>query len=480
MEPGEDIHAVLDRELLSLRELIGDEILEGLLSNPADLNGGQLPVFLEPLSNATLPSTSRSKQPHPSLVPSASHAPDLAPPSTSASSRFGEPISEDKLKEAIEGRVPQNTKKGTNWGISVWRQWCNARNIQEPIESMEASQICSLMAKFVQEARRKDGQEYPASSLLNIVSAIQRYLRENNRPEVSFLSEQDVQFDLLRKSLDARMKDLTRRGIGLNKRQAQPLSPEMEDTLWECGIFSQNTSRGLLNVVFWYGSKMFGLRAADEHRSLEIEQFKIARDDSGKYLRFSGRSCKNYQGGLHHRKVEPKDLKIYVKEELCERCAVSCFEKYMNLLPPKGAFYWKPLGTTPPRFADQPIGINTLRNTVKKFCKEAGFEGQFTNHSGKVTCATELFKHNVDEQLIMRQTGHRSEDAVRRYKRPSQQHDHHVSSILQPPPPKHVQTTNIMHSATNNSLAIFISPAKIPFTITSEENSTQNIYITIN
>ena len=45
---------------------------------------------------------------------------------------------------------------------------------------MEASQICSLMAKFVQEARRKDGQEYPASSLLNIVSAIQRYLRENN------------------------------------------------------------------------------------------------------------------------------------------------------------------------------------------------------------------------------------------------------------------------------------------------------------
>ena len=85
MEPGEDIHAVLDRELLSLRELIGDEILEGLLSNPADLNGGQLPVFLEPLSNVTQPSTSRSEQPHPSLVPSASHAPDLAPPSTSAS-----------------------------------------------------------------------------------------------------------------------------------------------------------------------------------------------------------------------------------------------------------------------------------------------------------------------------------------------------------------------------------------------------------
>ena len=69
MEPGEDIHTVLDRELLSLREFIGDEILEGLLSNPADLYGGQLPVFLEPLSNTTQPSTSRSEQPHPSLEP---------------------------------------------------------------------------------------------------------------------------------------------------------------------------------------------------------------------------------------------------------------------------------------------------------------------------------------------------------------------------------------------------------------------------
>ena len=56
---------------------------------------------------------------------------------------------------------------------------------------------------------------------------------------------------------------------------------------------------------------------------------------------------------------------------------------------------------------------------MKDFCTQAGFKGFGTNHSGKVTCATELFKNNVDEQLIMRQTGHRSTDAVRRYKRPS-------------------------------------------------------------
>ena len=56
----------------------------------------------------------------------------------------------------------------------------------------------------------------------------------------------------------------------------------------------------------------------------------------------------------------------------------------------------------------------------------------YTNHSGKVTCATELFAHNVDEQLIMRQTGHHS-SAVRAYKRPGVAHDMLVSAILQPP-----------------------------------------------
>ena len=40
---------------------------------------------------------------------------------------------------------------------------------------------------------------------------------------------------------------------------------------------------------------------------------------------------------------------------------------------------------------------------------QAGFKGHFTNYSGKVTCATQLFEENVDEQLIKLQTDHRSD-----------------------------------------------------------------------
>ena len=68
---------------------------------------------------------------------------------------------------------------------------------------------------------------------------------------------------------------------------------------------------------------------------------------------------------------------------------------------------------------------------TQKSYKQAGFNGCFTIHSGKVTCATQLFEENL-EQLIKLQTGPRS-DAVHAYKRPTKSHALH---ILQPPLPK--------------------------------------------
>ena len=140
------------------------------------------------------------------------------------------------------------------------------------------------LARFVQEARRKDGKEYPASSLHDIVAAIQRCMRENGCPEVSFFDEKSPSFDFLRKSLDARMKELTKKGIGHMKKQAQPITPEMESILWDKGIFSRDTGESLLKIVFWYSCKMFGLRGSDEHRHLDASQFLIQNDENGHYL----------------------------------------------------------------------------------------------------------------------------------------------------------------------------------------------------
>ncbi|CAG2232164.1 unnamed protein product [Mytilus edulis] len=68
-----------------------------------------------------------------------------------------------------------------------------------------------------------------------------------------------------------------------------------------------------------------------------------------------------------------------------------------------GCFYRKPLalvGNTI-RYGKQPLGVNKLEGLMKEMCQKAGLTGNYTNHSGKRTCATALYKAGLDEQTIM-------------------------------------------------------------------------------
>lgn len=81
-------------------------------------------------------------------------------------------------------------------------------------------------------------------------------------------------------------------------------------------------------------------------------------------------------------------------------------------------------------------------------------EGNFTNYSGKRTCATQLYQAGIDDQEIMSRTGHRSEVAVRKYKRSNSALQERVSEVLNPPP--HVkkmkcETTMVEMSKSENN-----------------------------
>ena len=62
------------------------------------------------------------------------------------------------------------------------------------------------------------------------------------------------------------------------------MTKEQEDTLWQKKNFGVNTADAILNAVFWYNCKCFGLCGGDEHRSLEVEQFSVDSDEKGQYL----------------------------------------------------------------------------------------------------------------------------------------------------------------------------------------------------
>ena len=65
---------------------------------------------------------------------------------------------------------------------------------------------------------------------------------------------------------------------------SDPNNREIETTLWEIGVFSRETSTGSMNIVYFYNSEMFGLRAGDEHFCLCMNQFSFGVNNGRKNL----------------------------------------------------------------------------------------------------------------------------------------------------------------------------------------------------
>uniref|UniRef100_A0A1X7VK46 Tyr recombinase domain-containing protein n=1 Tax=Amphimedon queenslandica TaxID=400682 RepID=A0A1X7VK46_AMPQE len=76
------------------------------------------------------------------------------------------------------------------------------------------------------------------------------------------------------------------------------------------------------------------------------------------------------------------------------------------------------------------MGHNALAMTVKTLCQSTGASGYYTNHSLHRTCASRLYNKGADEQEIMSITGHRSNNAVRLYKKASLEQEEKLSNML--------------------------------------------------
>ena len=208
--------------------------------------------------------------------------------------------------------VPKTTQRDTTWCISLWNEWRDDRNSRS--EEQVPSDICALspeelrrwLSRFVLEVRKMDGKEYCPDTLYHIVCGVMRFLRQNGKPEVDLLKEQC--YADFRSTLDAEMRRLKRAGMGSRKRQAEPLTPEEEELLWEKCILGDHSPQALLNSVFFFNGVCFALRSGDEHRRLRFKecQIQVVKPGERVYLMYTEDSSKNNQGGLKGRKLKTK------------------------------------------------------------------------------------------------------------------------------------------------------------------------------
>ena len=100
------------------------------------------------------------------------------------------------------------------------------------------------------------------------------------------------------------MKRLQRLGIGSKTKQAEPLTEEEEEILWQKGLLGDHTPQALLNTMVFMNGLYFAWRSGREHRELLFDSSQISlveRDGEWPYLEYTEDDSKNRPAGLKGR-----------------------------------------------------------------------------------------------------------------------------------------------------------------------------------
>ena len=119
---------------------------------------------------------------------------------------------------------------------------------------------------FVSEIKNQCGGEYNPATIYETVITI-KHLRQNGK-FISILD--DEEFCGLRQLLDAKMKALSKQGHGMSKKQADMITEEQENIMWEKGSLVMTYPQQLLDTLLYQFVLHFGLRAGQEHRNLRV------------------------------------------------------------------------------------------------------------------------------------------------------------------------------------------------------------------
>ena len=151
--------------------------------------------------------------------------------------------------------------------MNIWKEWSQHRrqtcsSITEwPVHLFIAQpqELDHWLSKFVLETRKTNGEPYPPDTIYGICSGLLRYIRER-RSEINIFK--DAQFAGFRRTLDAEMKRLRSAGLGVRKKQAEPISIQEEDLLWEKGCLGDSDPHTLLDtMLFLCGIHLHVLKA---------------------------------------------------------------------------------------------------------------------------------------------------------------------------------------------------------------------------
>ena len=181
-------------------------------------------------------------------------------------SHFRSPKTGEEESKLLEGSIPKSTAYNTKFAIKIFHHWQINRKVKVPVldadgtfkdygvlskvqslstdlANMDPNALNYWLSKVVQEVANSQGKVYPARNLNGIVCG----------------------------------KD--------------------EEKFWSAGLFGSGTAKQLLDTIYFYNGKMFGLYGG-EHRKICVNNFSIEPN-------VINNVCKTFHGGITDLKYKP-------------------------------------------------------------------------------------------------------------------------------------------------------------------------------
>ncbi len=150
-----------------------------------------------------------------------------------------------------------------------------------------------------------------------------RFLHWNGSPSIDLFK--DGEFAKFRVTLDAEMKQLQSQGVGTKSKQAEPLTEQEEELLWERQLLGESCPQTLLDTIIFINGLYFALRSGSEHRALRLSPPQIEvieRQGERSYLQYTEDISKYRPGGLKGRKIKVKVVRHHADLGNPQRCFV--------------------------------------------------------------------------------------------------------------------------------------------------------------
>ena len=217
-----------------------------------------------------------------------------------STSRFGSKTSDAEMAELTKGYTLANTKRNTNWAVSVFYEWRGSRDDgadvcpSDLLEKAGKEDLNKWIPRFINEVRRQDGQHYPPRSIYQILAGLQRHMLEMNHLAPKFLDRSKSEFRPIHGACDAVYHKLHTSGIGTVVHHTPVITEEEEETLWNSGIFGTETPKSLQRTIFYYVGKRFCIRGGEEMRKLGPSQFLRTHDPD--CITYVEHGSKNFTG----------------------------------------------------------------------------------------------------------------------------------------------------------------------------------------